>query len=148
MKKSSRRLSIEPLESRSLLSVALGISPSVLSGSSAAMSGTIQAPPSSQTATLATQLVLRLPPTVPAGVPVQVTAFATDAQFVRSPAYTGTAQLTSTDSGGTSGSTALPVDVTFVNGQATFSVTFSTAGAQSLTLTDITDSIAARPRPR
>ncbi len=73
---------------------------------------------------------------------MQVTAFATNAQFVPVPGYTGTAQLTSTDSGGTSGSTALPVDVTFVNGQATFSVTFSTAGAQSLTLTDITDSIS------
>jgi hypothetical protein len=140
MKKNSRRLSIEPLEDRSLLSVALGISPSALSAS-AALSGTTQAPPS-QTATVATQLVLKLPPMVPAGVPVQVMAFATGAQGVPAPGYTGTAALTSSDGSATSGGTALPVNITFVNGQATFPVTFATAGAQSLTLTDSAGSIS------
>lgn len=79
---------------------------------------------------------------VPAGAPVQVTAFATNAQFLLVPGYTGTAALTSSDGSATSGGAALPANITFVNGQATFSVTFATSGAQSLTLTDSADSMS------
>ena len=138
-KKNVRRLSIEPLEDRSLLSVALGISPAALSAS-AALFGHAAKPP--QTATVATQLVVMLPPTVPAGVPVQVTAFATNAQLVPVPSYTDTAVLAQQRRRRHLGRRALPVSVTFVNGQATFPVTFANAGAQSLVLTDSADSIS------
>ncbi len=135
MKKNSRRLSIEPLEDRSLLSVALGISPSVLPTSAAGLSGATQAP-SGPSGTVASQMFLRLPPMVPAAVPVQVVAFATDAQGVP---YTGTATLTCTDTAATFGSNVSSGEVSFTNGKASFSVTFATAGSQSLTLTDDAD---------
>jgi len=140
-KKYGRRLSIEALEDRSLLSVTLGISPDGLSAPPVVMSTTTQATPAAQTPAAATQLVLRLPPTLPAGVPVQITAFAANAQYQPVPSYTGTAALTSSDGGATSGGAALPVNVTFAHGRASFSVTFATPGTQSLTLTDSADSL-------
>ena len=45
--------------------------------------------------------------------------------------YTGTANIACTDS-----AAVLPASVTFVGGQASFAVTFSAAGAPTLTLTD------------
>jgi hypothetical protein len=89
------------------------------------------------------QLALFLPSTtVPEGVSVMVQAMAEDAYGNPVPSYTGTASLTSTDSAATSGGVALPVNVTFTNGQASIPVTFATTGSQTLTLTDKADSLA------
>ena len=135
--KASRRLLIESLEDRSLLSANFGGCAGLL----LAASGAAEYSPSGQTAAAATQLVLMLPPCVPSGIPVQVTAFAVDAQNQPVSTFSDTAVLTSTDTSATSSGTALPINVTFVNGRASFPVTFAASGTQSLTLTDSTASL-------
>ncbi len=79
----------------------------------------------------AAHFVLQLPQGVSIGSPVSVHLLAEDGQNHLLSTYTGTANLTSSDSGAT-----LPATVTFANGQATFQVTFATAGAQTVTATD------------
>jgi hypothetical protein len=60
-----------------------------------------------------------------------------DAAGLQCPGYTGTVTVTSSDPLAT-----LPGPIAFVNGQATFQVTFNTNGAQTLTLTDAANSLA------
>jgi hypothetical protein len=75
-----------------------------------------------------------LPSTAQSGVPVPFTVSATDAYGNAVPGYTGTVSFSSTDPG------ALPPpSYTFSladNGTHTFSATFETSGARSLTVTD------------
>src|SRR5207248_1922010 len=73
-----------------------------------------------------------------AGFPTPVLVVALDASNHIVAGYTGTVRLTSTD-----GSATLPADYTFQasdNGSHLFSVTFATAGKQSLTATDTASS--------
>ena len=140
--KYSRRLAIEALENRSLLSAVVGVAPDISSSLAGAVAPpAAQAGPLGQTPTAAASLVILLPPCVPSGVPVQIMALAVDASNHPVPGYTGTAALTSSDSAATSGGAALPVNVTFVSGRAFFPVTFAATGTVSLTLTDSTNSI-------
>jgi hypothetical protein len=69
---------------------------------------------------------------VQSGVPVTVQVRALDASGHIVPGYTGTATITSSDTGATLPTTA----VTFENGIATFTVTFATVGVQTITATD------------
>ena len=78
-----------------------------------------------------------LPSGVTTGVPVTVQLFAKASDGSRLSDYSGTANLTSTDSAAT-----LPASVTFVNGRASIQVTFATPGEQMLT---VGDSVNASP---
>jgi hypothetical protein len=80
---------------------------------------------------------MNLPSGVTAGVPVtvQLVAKAEDNSVLSS--YSGTANLTTSDSAAT-----LPTSVTFVNGRASFQVTFATTGQQTL---GASDSVSASP---
>ncbi len=83
----------------------------------------------------ATGLRLIVPPQARAGVPTLVTAIATDAAGRAVPSFSGSATVTSSDS-----AASLPlVPVQFRNGRASFAVTFATAGAQTVTVTTLTD---------
>jgi hypothetical protein len=69
------------------------------------------------------------------GVPTSVTVTALDASGAVATAYTGTVRFTSSD-----GAALLPPDYTFTGGDLgvrTFNVTFNTAGAQTVTATDL-----------
>ena len=80
---------------------------------------------------VASQYSVRLQQRVRSGVPatVQILALDSSGMIVRS--YSGTANVTSSDTAAT-----LPATVTFQNGVATFQVTFATAGSQTVTATD------------
>jgi hypothetical protein len=80
-------------------------------------------------AQVATRFSITLPWAVPDGEPVKVTIMAVDATGRAMPSHRGTATLTSTDPAAT-----FPTTVTFVNGRATVSVTFATAGKQTLSV--------------
>jgi hypothetical protein len=86
----------------------------------------------------ATHLVVALPASLSAGVPASVTVSAKDAYGNTAAGYRGTIHFSSSDTGP---SVALPVDYTFVAGDAgahtfTNGVTLTTAGSQSVTATD------------
>ncbi len=85
---------------------------------------------------VATQLVLvrPLPRNVPAGVPLTVELAALNAQGKVVQGFSDTVTVTSSDKAAT-----LPGSVAFVDGVATFAVTFNTAGPQTLTATDTTN---------
>jgi hypothetical protein len=85
---------------------------------------------------VATQYAITLPSTVANDTPTTVRVKALDAEgnVVRS--YSGTANVTSTD---TATGASVPGTVTFKNGIATFQATFVTAGSQTVTLTDATN---------
>jgi hypothetical protein len=122
----NRRLLLEPLEDRSLLS---GMT---LSGGMPG--GAPMGPPiiGSPTAAVATHFGLRLPPSVPVGASVPVQAVALDAHNMPVFNYSGTATVTSSDQGAT-----LPKDaVQFKFGQAIFNVTFAATGDVTVSLTD------------
>jgi hypothetical protein len=83
-----------------------------------------------------------LPSSTTAGAPVQFTVRAVDSSGNVVLGYTGTVHFTSTDA-----AAGLPADYTFTaadNGIHTFNVTFKTAGAQTLTVTDTMSGIAGR----
>jgi DNA/RNA endonuclease G (NUC1) len=88
---------------------------------------------------LTTHFSVSAPANVANGVPFNVTVTALDASNTTIPSYTGTVHFASSSAG------TLPADYTFVAGDAgthTFSVTLTTAGAQSVTATDtVTSSI-------
>jgi hypothetical protein len=84
---------------------------------------------------VATQYAIVLPTAVPNGAAVHVLVEALDAQGHVVQNYSGTANITSTDT-----AAKLPTTVTFQHGFASFSATFATAGSQSLTLTDASTS--------
>ncbi len=87
---------------------------------------------------VATQFFLIVPPNVQAGTATPVTVVALDASNNIDTNYTGTVQLTSSDTGAT-----LPASYTFQasdHGHHTFQVTFGTTGSQTVTATDTSDS--------
>ena len=75
-------------------------------------------------------------PNVPAGASVPVAVVALDSQNQPVTTYTGTANVIFSDKGT---GAICPATVTFVNGLATFNVTFVTAGPQSVIVTDQTN---------
>jgi|694.fasta_scaffold120426_2 hypothetical protein len=135
---------VERLESRAVLSAesAIVLPPPIAPGGAADAPRIVITPiaPTSPTAPItspvaATGLRLIVPPQARAGVPTLVTAIATDAAGRPVPSFTGSATVTSTD-----GAASLPlVPVQFRSGRASFSATFATAGAQTVTVTTLTD---------
>lgn len=96
-----------------------------------ATASTIVAPP-----VVAAKLLVMLPPQVRAGVPTTVTALAVDATGRPVPTFNGSAAVTSSDAGA-----SLPlIEVLFKNGRGTFTVSFATAGKQTVTVTSLGDS--------
>ena len=87
-------------------------------------------------AAVASQIKFQLPPSVQAGQPIPLWIMVTDAQGNPVPSYSGTVTLTSSDSGAVFSSGT----VTFKNGfpasAIPATVTFATAGAQTVTATD------------
>jgi hypothetical protein len=73
---------------------------------------------------------------VPAGVAQSITVTAVGTLGETLASYSGTVHFTSSD-----GSAVLPADATLVNGVGSFSVTFLTAGQQTITATDVSSSL-------
>ncbi len=90
---------------------------------------------------VAARLRLTMPAEVRAGVPTLITATALDAAGRPVTSFNGTATVASSDDGA-----SLPlVEVSFKNGRASFTVTFATAGRQSVRVTSLDDpAITAR----
>lgn len=81
----------------------------------------------------AVQLRLIIPQQARAGAPTLVTATAVDAAGRPVPTFTGSATVSSSDR-----AASLPlIEVIFRNGRASFSVTFATAGRQTVTVTSL-----------
>src|SRR5207249_3453515 len=78
-------------------------------------------------------LKVTAPASVNAGQPMTVTVVAEDLRGNPVPQYGGTLHFTSSD---TSSGVVLPADSSLTNGQGTFSVTLTKAGAQTVTATD------------
>ena len=134
----SRQLALEHLETRALLSACPTTSAAVASQMNSGYYGSAAA----HSSTTATQLVLLAPRGADVGVPatVELAALNYRGQIVSS--FSDTVTLKSSDSAAT-----LPSSITFVDGVAILSVTFNTAGSQTLTATDSTNtSLSARPR--
>jgi hypothetical protein len=83
------------------------------------------------TPAVVTHYVVSIRPGVADGMSVTVHLVAEDAENHVVSDYNGTANLSTTD-----GTATLPTSVTFVNGRATFQMTFATQGQQSVTATD------------
>ena len=79
----------------------------------------------------ATHLSLTAPAAAVTGVAIQVMVTAQDVANNTVTNYSGTVHLTSTDA-----KAVLPANSTLTNGTGTFSVTFETSGAQTITATD------------
>jgi hypothetical protein len=79
-----------------------------------------------------------LPSTVTAGTSATVTVTALNADGSVNTSYSGTVHFTSSDP-----QAALPPDATLTNGTGTFTVILKTAGAQSITATDASNSSVA-----
>lgn len=87
-------------------------------------------------ALVAAKFTVLMPAQVRAGVPTWVTAVAVDAQGRPVPTFGGSATVASSDTAAT-----LPmVEVVFANGRASFPVTLTTAGPQSVTVTSLSES--------
>lgn len=95
---------------------------------------------------VATQLVMRMPESTRVGSPVKVMLMALDANGRSVPNFSGDVSLTSSDAAAT-----LPATVTFERGRAVATVTFGTAGEQTLTATageltaEAATTVAAQP---
>jgi hypothetical protein len=97
-----------------------------------------------------TTFQITAPATAITGVPVKFTVTALDQNNNPTTGYTGTVQITSTD-----GAASLPADAMLTNGTGTFSVTFNTAGSQTITardtinsgITGTTNTITVTPPP-
>jgi hypothetical protein len=90
-------------------------------------------------APVATHFLVVVPRNVQTGQPTPVFVAALDASNHLVPTYTGTVQLTSSDSAATLNGTALPATYTFMavdHGIHVFWVTFGTTGSQTVTVTD------------
>jgi Bacterial Ig domain len=85
----------------------------------------------------ATQFVVSAPSSAKVGTAITVTVTAEDQFDNTATSYTGTVHFTSSDTAAT-----LPADTTLTNGVGSVSVTFNTAGTQTVTATDtVTSSI-------
>ena len=129
-----RRLRLEPLEDRSLLSVGFGPMPPPVLGTPPSLgSGTTI--PGAQSTAAATHLSVMLPSSIPADVSVPVQVVALDANNDPTSNYSGTAAVTSSNS-----NDLLPTTLTFKNGCATFQASFAVPatvpGQDTLTVTD------------
>jgi len=127
----SRRLTLEHLENRALLSATPGIS-QLAGAQSYYSSGGWSASGFRATASLATKLYLVSQPVIQGGVQTTIQLYALDnyGRVVRN--YTGTATLSCTDLTATLPS---PASVSFHNGQASFQVTFNNSAAEQPTIT-------------
>ena len=126
-----RRLTLEHLENRALLSA---------SPVAAQLAGGYSPPGQygygngySRTSTVATQYVVIAPPAVQSGVQTTIELVAVGANGRAATSYTGTANLTSTDS---STAAVIPATATFKNGVALVQVTLATAGDETITAKD------------
>ena len=129
----NRRLSLEPLEDRSLLSVTLGpiTPPTGINLGGQPGSAPIVAGPGI-TAAAATHFTLSLRPNTLAGAAVPVVATALDANNHPAFGYSGTVNVSTTGSGD-----EFPAQVTFQDGYAMFRVSFATPNqSDTLTITD------------
>ena len=84
---------------------------------------------------IATHFVIVLRPGTAVGVPTRVVVVAEDAHNHVVSNYSGTVDLSSSDP-----SVTLPASLTFNHGRATFELTFSTLGSQTITASDSSDS--------
>ena len=94
-------------------------------------------------APVATHSLVVVPQNVQAGTPAAVVVEALDASNHVVPNYTGTVQLTSSDTAATLGGATLPATYTFTaadHGVHAFLVTFATNGSQTVTATDTSNS--------
>ena len=132
----SRQLRLEPLEIRSLFGAAAGWHP-VGAAAPPSLRGSL----SPETSAVA-QLVFIAPRSVQMGVPVTVQLAAVNARGRVVSTFSDSVAVTSSDT-----AAKLPGSISFVDGVAVFSVTFNTAGSQTLTATDSTNT-AWWPRPR
>ncbi|MEI8372529.1 MAG: G1 family glutamic endopeptidase [Planctomycetota bacterium] len=132
-----RRLTLEHLENRALLSASPGISQLAGVQSYSSLGGAASYG-SRATASLATKLYLVSQPVIQGGLQTTIQLYALDSggRVVRN--YNGTAALTCTDATAT---LPTPASVIFHNGQASFTVTFSNSVAEQPTIT-VTDSNA------
>ncbi len=104
--------------------------------SNASLTGTINATVTAAkvvTPDVATHFGLQLPPNAPNGSPVTVGIVALDANNNPVPTYTGTVNLTTTDSKAVLSATSITLQANTPN---TFTVTFATAGSESVMATD------------
>lgn len=127
----TRALTIEALESRSLLSISPG---AFLSNVAHELVGPVLGQVTSggtTSSSTATHYVVAISPGVTSGDAVTVHVLAEDASNHLASGYSGTASVTSSDAGAT-----LPAAVTFHHGSASFQVTLATVGQQSITVTD------------
>lgn len=83
----------------------------------------------------ASQFVVTSPATAVAGISFQITVTAGDSYGNAASSYAGMVHFTSSD-----GSAVLPADSTLTNGSGTFNVTLNTAGGQTVTATDTSNS--------
>jgi hypothetical protein len=94
-------------------------------------------------APVATHFLVVVPQNVQAGKPAAVVVEALDASNHVVPNYTGTVQLTSSDTAAALGGATLPATYTFTaadHGVHAFLVTFATNGSQTVTATDTSNS--------
>ena len=87
---------------------------------------------------VATHFAVSAPPLVTTGIAFNFTITAQDQSNNTATGYSGTVQFTSSDV-----SAALPADSTLINGAGTFPATLATAGNQTITATDQSDSLVA-----
>src|SRR5439155_339911 len=83
-------------------------------------------------------LALSAPAAATAGTPFTVTVTAVDGQGAPVTSYNGTVHFTSSD---TAAAARLPPDSMLTGGQGTFNVTLTTAGAQTVTASDVASSL-------
>src|SRR5262249_30980983 len=92
----------------------------------------------------ASQFAVSAPPSATAGAPILVTVTAKDSGGNTVTGYTGTVQLTSTDGGAIYNGSGLPATYTFQPSDAgvhNFTVTLTTAGSRTVTITDQANSL-------
>jgi hypothetical protein len=130
-----RTLRLESLEDRNLLSA----SPfgSNIDLPQIGLFGSFGTPTLSVTSTVATHFSISIPADVANDKAVYAQVTALDANNHTVPSYTGTVDLTSTDTGT---GASIPATVSVTNGRALFQATFVTAGNQTITATDASTS--------
>ena len=130
-----RRLSLEHLENRALLSASPGIS-RLASAYTHSAAGAASAYSSKATAAAATEIYIVAQPVVQSGVQTTIQLLALDSTGRVVRGYNDQVSLSSTDTTAT-----LPANVRFHNGQARFSVTFNTVTAEQPTITATDSSV-------
>ncbi len=131
-RRSTRRVGlngVEQLESRAVLSaVSVAIVPPAVQGGSSLVAADVPSLPGSPVVNA--RLLLRVRQEVQAGVPTPITAVVIDAAGRPVTSFNGAATVSSSD-----GAATLPmIQVQFKGGQASFEVTFATAGRQTLSV--------------